>query len=349
MGFLVVTAVLVVELRPPRRHVRPRPHVQHGLRDLHRCSRSCCPSPGCTARPPAVPDHHADRPGRRRRDADRQLQRDPHRRLPGRPARPGARPQPASPGIAGAFIGLVLGGVLGPINWRCVFLVSVPFGVLGTVWSYRKLRSTGVRRPARLDWWGNLTFAVGLIARPRRHHLRHPALRRPHDGLDQPAGAHAASAAAWSCSPPSASSRPGSTTRCSACRCSGSAPSRAGNVASLLSGLGRGGLMFILIIWLQGIWLPLHGYSFEDTPLWAGIYMLPLTVGFLVAGPVSGWLSDRFGARPFATGGMVLAARLVRPARAAAGRLRLLAVRRDPAAQRHRHGPVRLAEPGQAS
>jgi MFS family permease len=85
-------------------------------------------------------------------------------------------------------------------------------------------------------------------------------------------------------------------------------PFTAGNIAALLSGLGRGGLMFILIIWLQGIYLPLHGYSFEDTPLWAGIAMLPLTVGFLIAGPLSGFLSDRFGARPFATGGMVIAA-----------------------------------------
>jgi MFS family permease len=66
--------------------------------------------------------------------------------------------------------------------------------------------------------------------------------------------------------------------------------------------------MFILIIWLQGIYLPIHGYSFSRTPLWAGIAILPLTIGFLIAGPVSGWLSDRYGARPFATGGMVIAA-----------------------------------------
>ncbi len=66
--------------------------------------------------------------------------------------------------------------------------------------------------------------------------------------------------------------------------------------------------MFMLIIWLQGIWLPQHGYSFADTPLWAGIYMLPLTAGFLIAGPASGFLSDRFGSRPFATGGMLVAA-----------------------------------------
>jgi MFS family permease len=82
----------------------------------------------------------------------------------------------------------------------------------------------------------------------------------------------------------------------------------AGNVATLLSSIGRGGLQFVLIIWLQGIWLPLHGYSFEQTPLWAGIYMLPLIAGFLIAGPASGFLSDRYGARPFATGGMILAA-----------------------------------------
>src|SRR5206468_404721 len=81
----------------------------------------------------------------------------------------------------------------------------------------------------------------------------------------------------------------------------------AGNLAALLAAMGRGGLQFILIIWLQGIWLPEHGYNFAQTPLWAGIYMLPLIAGFLVAGPASGYLSDRFGARPFATGGMVLA------------------------------------------
>jgi len=82
----------------------------------------------------------------------------------------------------------------------------------------------------------------------------------------------------------------------------------AGNLAGLLASISRGGLQFMLIIWLQGIWLPLHGYSFASTPLWAGIYMVPLTLGFLVAGPVSGWLSDHHGARPFATGGMLLTA-----------------------------------------
>jgi MFS family permease len=210
-------------------------------------------------------------------------------------------------GIAGSFIGLVLGGVLGPISWRYVFLVSVPFGVLGTIWSYLKLRELGVRRPAALDWWGNVTFAAGLVA----------VLAGITYGI-QPYGGHTMG---WT-SPLVIGLVGGGLVmlvifgvietrvaepmfRLSLFRIR---PFTAGNLASLLAGLGRGGLMFILIIWLQGIYLPIHGYSFSQTPLWAGIAMLPLTAGFLVAGPVSGWLSDRFGARPFATGGMLVAA-----------------------------------------
>jgi MFS family permease len=210
-------------------------------------------------------------------------------------------------GIAGSFIGLVLGGVLGPVGWRWVFLVSVPFGVMGTIWSYLKLREAGVRLRARLDWWGNLTFAAGLIA----------VLVGITYGI-QPYGGHTMG---WTSPLVLGLIIGGLVVLAAFCviETRVEAPMfrlslfriRAftfGNLASLLSSLGRGGLMFILIIWLQGIYLPLHGYSFESTPLWAGIAMLPLTVGFLMAGPVSGWLSDRFGARPFATGGMVLAA-----------------------------------------
>ncbi len=210
-------------------------------------------------------------------------------------------------GIAGSFIGLVLGGVLGPVGWRWVFLVSVPFGVMGTFWSYLKLKELGVRKPAKLDLWGNVTFAVGLIA----------VLVGITYGI-QPYGSHVMG---WT-SPLVLTLMIGGIVVLAAFCYIETRVSEpmfrlglfriraftAGNAASLLSSLGRGGLMFILIIWLQGIYLPLHGYSFEETPLWAGIAMLPLTVGFLLAGPVSGYLSDRFGARPFATGGMVLAA-----------------------------------------
>lgn len=209
--------------------------------------------------------------------------------------------------IAGSFIGLVLGGLLGPVDWHLVFVVSVPFGVAGTIWSYLKLEEHGMRTPSRIDWWGNLTFAVGLIA--VLVGITYGIMPYGHSNMG------------WSNPSVVVTLTLGIAIlivfavietrveqpmfRLSLFRIRAFA---AGNVASLLASLGRGGLMFILIIWLQGIWLPLHGYSFESTPLWAGLYMVPLTVGFLIAGPLSGILSDRFGARPFATGGMAAAA-----------------------------------------
>jgi len=209
--------------------------------------------------------------------------------------------------IAGSFLGLILGGLLGPVDWRLIFVVSIPFGLFGTVWSYLKLRDTGVRTPSHIDWWGNLTFAVGLIA----------VLVGITYGII-PYGGHTMG---WT-SPFVLSMLFGGVVvlvifgyietkvanpmfRLPLFRIRAFT---GGNFASLLAGLGRGGMMFMLIIWLQGIWLPRHGYAFSDTPLWAGIYMLPMTAGFLLAGPLSGYLSDRFGARPFATGGMLVAA-----------------------------------------
>jgi len=210
-------------------------------------------------------------------------------------------------GIAGSFAGLVVGGLLGPVEWRLVFLVSVPFGVFGTFWAYVKLRELGERRPVNLDWWGNITFGAGLVA----------LLTGITYGI-QPYGNQTMS---WTDPWVLAAMTGGVALLVLFCYIETKVRHpmfrmelfrirafSAGNLAGLLSGLGRGGLMFILIIWLQGIYLPRHGFSFERTPLWAGIYMLPLTLGFLLAGPVSGWLSDHFGARPFATGGMVVAA-----------------------------------------
>ena len=209
--------------------------------------------------------------------------------------------------IAGSFLGLVLGGLLGPIDWHLVFVVSVPFGVAGTIWSYLKLEEHGVRTPSKIDWWGNLTFAVGLIA--LLVGITYGIMPYGHSnmGWSSPSvrllmGIGVAVLVAFVIIETQVSHP---MFKLSLFRIRAFA---GGNIASLLASLGRGGMMFILIIWLQGIWLPLHGYSFEVTPLWAGIYMLPLTVGFLVAGPVSGILSDRYGARPFATGGMVVAA-----------------------------------------
>ncbi len=209
--------------------------------------------------------------------------------------------------IAGSFIGLVLGGVLGPIAWRLVFLVSVPVGVFATIWAYHSLRELGVRKAAKIDWWGNVTFALGLVG----------VMVGITYGI-QPSGGHTMG---WTSPFVLATMIGGSAILVVFCLIEQRVREpmfhldlfrirafTAGNIAALLSAMGRGGLQFILIIWLQGIWLPEHGYNFAQTPLWAGIYMTPLIAGFLIAGPASGYLSDRFGARPFATGGMLIAA-----------------------------------------
>ena len=210
-------------------------------------------------------------------------------------------------GVSGMFVGLVLGGLLAPISWRLVFLISVPVGLFGTVWAYLKLeeRSEPKRRP--IDWWGNATFALGLVC----------LMVAVTYGI-RPYGTHATG---WT-SPKVVALLAGGVAFLVAFAVIEARVSdpmfrlplfriRAftfGTLSTFLSAVARGGLMFMLIIWLQGIWLPLHGYDFAQTPLWAGIYMLPLTVGMLMAGPTSGFLSDRFGARPFATGGMIGAA-----------------------------------------
>ncbi len=209
--------------------------------------------------------------------------------------------------IAGSFIGLILGGLLGPVEWRLVFAVSVPFGLFGTVWAYLKLRDVGHRAPASIDWWGNVTFGAGLVLVLVGITYGIEPYGRSATGWTSPkvlgeviAGVLILVLFTWI------------ETKVAdpmfRMPLFGIRAFRAGNLAGLLAALGRGGLLFVLIIWLQGIWLPLHGYSFASTPLWAGIYMLPLTAGFLIAGPVSGYLSDHFGARPFATAGMVAAA-----------------------------------------
>ncbi|HET9124082.1 MAG TPA: MFS transporter [Solirubrobacteraceae bacterium] len=207
-------------------------------------------------------------------------------------------------GVSGTFVGLVLGGLLAPVNWRLVFLISVPVGVFGTVWAYLKLRELSTPRRSRIDWPGNLTFALGLI-------LIMIAVTygiRPADGSNVGWGAPRTLAllgAGVACligfviaerrTPDPMFRLPLFKIRAFTF----------GTLSTFLSAVARGGLMFMLVIWLQGIWLPQHGYSFTATPLWAGIYILPLTFGMLLAGPTSGYLSDRFGARGFATGGML--------------------------------------------
>jgi MFS family permease len=210
-------------------------------------------------------------------------------------------------GISGQFVGLLLGGLLAAWDWRAVFWINVPIGAFGTVWAYRSLRELATTRRARIDWAGNATFAVGagVLLAAVTYGIQ------PYGG--QPTG--------WT-SPWVLGGLAGGTVlliafgiietkiaepmfRMSLFKIRAFA---AGNAASLMGSIARGGLQFMLVIWLAGIWLPLHGYDYVDTPLWAGIYMLPLTAGFLISGPISGTLSDRYGPRPFATAGLLVAA-----------------------------------------
>jgi MFS family permease len=210
-------------------------------------------------------------------------------------------------GVSGMFVGLVLGGLLAPIDWRLVFLISVPVGLFGTVWGYLKLEERSQPRRAAIDWWGNVTFALGLVlimvavTYGIRPYASHPT------GWGSPRVLALLAGSVLSLIAFAVIERRVKEPmfRLPLFRI------RAftfGTLSTFLAAIARGGLMFMLIIWLQGIWLPRHGYSFTETPLWAGIYMLPLTFGMLVAGPTSGYLSDRYGQRPFATGGMVGAA-----------------------------------------
>ncbi len=210
-------------------------------------------------------------------------------------------------GIAGQFVGLLLGGLLAAWWWRAVFWVNVPIGVAGTIWSYLSLREIASTRRARIDWAGNVTFALGagLLLAAITHGI-------------QPYGGHTTG---WTSPWVVGGLAAGAALLVAFCVIETKIAEpmfrmglfkirafAAGNAASLLGSIARGGLQFMLVIWLAGIWLPLHGYNFAVTPLWAGIYMLPLTTGFLLAGPVSGHLSDRYGTRPFATAGLLLAA-----------------------------------------
>ena len=346
MGYLLVTAVLVVTPRPARRHVRPGADLQPRLRRLH-------------AR------------------LDRALARPAHRR--GR--RPVADRLAAGAGVGGAMLmansaailtdafpanerGMALGinQIAGDLrasssaccsaacspawDWRAVFWVNVPIGVFGTIWAYRSLREIAATPAGRRSTGGATSRSrSGVGAAAGRDHLRHPALRRPHDGLDQPVGARRARRRRRAAGRLRLHRDRRSPSRCSRCSCSGSGRSRPGNAASLLGSIARGGLQFMLIIWLQGIWLPLHGYNFTDTPLWAGIYMLPLTAGFLIAGPDLG-----LAVRP-----VRLRGRSPPPGcssrRVPSSALMLLpvdfpywAVRAADRPQRHRLRPVRLAQ-----
>ncbi|CAB4942699.1 unannotated protein [freshwater metagenome] len=207
--------------------------------------------------------------------------------------------------ISGSFLGLIIGGVVSQWHWRAVFWVTVPVGVLGAIWAYTSLHEIGERHKGRIDIPGNISFALGLglILAGVTYGVQ------PYGG--NPMG--------WT-NPWVLSALIGGLALLAAfvaielrvldpmfdLTLFRIRAFTFGNLAGLMAAVSRGGMQLVLIIWLQGIWLPAHGYSFDSAPLWASVFLLPLTVGFLVAGPVSGWLSDRFGGRPFAVAGAVI-------------------------------------------
>ncbi|MDR0288040.1 MAG: MFS transporter [Clostridiales bacterium] len=208
--------------------------------------------------------------------------------------------------IGGSLLGLILGGILSSINWRLIFLVSVPIGLFGTVWAYLMLKEQSKPdKTQKIDWFGNATFAIGLTVLLL--------------ALTYAIMPYGNSKMGWGNPIVIVGIILGVVLLVSFVFIEFKVKMpmfhlklfkiRAfafGNLSLFLSSVARGGLQFMLIIWLQGIWLPLHGYSFESTPLWSGIYMLPMMGGFFIMGPICGRLSDRYGARFFSTGGMVL-------------------------------------------
>lgn len=208
--------------------------------------------------------------------------------------------------LAGSLLGLVLGGILAVYDWRLVFIVSVPVGVIGTIWSYWKLKELGaIRKHQKLDVWGNVAFGGGLTL--------------VLIGITYGLLPYGASSMGWG-SPWVISALvigvgllvafpfiemhvPEPLFRLDLFKIR---VFSAGNIASFLGSMARGGIMIMLIILLQGIWLPLHGYSYASAPFWAGVFMIPMSIGFVVSGPISGWLSDKHGARVLATAGMIL-------------------------------------------
>ena len=210
-------------------------------------------------------------------------------------------------GIVGSFLGLIVGGVLSAVDWRLVFFVSVPIGIVGAVWSILALHEASARHPAKIDWWGNVTFAAGLVL----------FLVGMTYGI-QPAGGRTMG---WQSPLVLTCLLAGLGLLVAFVMVERKADDpvlhldlyqtrifAGGGISILLANIGRGGVQFLLIVWLQGIWLPLHGYNFIDTPLWSSLYLIPLSVGFVTSGPIAGHLSDRYGQRMFTTGGMVLTA-----------------------------------------
>jgi EmrB/QacA subfamily drug resistance transporter len=208
--------------------------------------------------------------------------------------------------LAGSLIGLVLGGVLAVYDWRLVFLVSVPVGIIGTAWSYWKLKENGtIRRHQKMDYWGNITFGAGLTLLLVGITYGLVPYGSSPMGWGSPwvIGALLTGAGLLIAFPFVERRAADPMFRVDLFKIKAFSM---GNLAGFLGALARGGVMIMLVVLLQGIWLPLHGFSYEDTPFWAGIFMIPMSLGIALTGPISGWLSDKHGARVLATAGMAI-------------------------------------------
>jgi EmrB/QacA subfamily drug resistance transporter len=205
--------------------------------------------------------------------------------------------------IVGSLLGLILGGILAGYDWHLVFIVNIPFALAGTFWSIFKLKEKAETQEVPMDIWGNVSLALSLILISL--------------GFTYALEPYGNSQMGWSNPWVIASFIFGSISliififierrvkyplfNLSLFKIR---PFAFGNISLFLSGLGRGAVMFLVVIWLQGIYLPLHGYSYTETPFWAGIYMLPMMLGMVIFGPIGGALTDKYGARIFATTGM---------------------------------------------
>ncbi|MEM0078452.1 MAG: MFS transporter, partial [Thermoplasmata archaeon] len=209
--------------------------------------------------------------------------------------------------IVGSLLGLILGGMLAGYDWHLVFIVNIPFALAGTFWSIFKLKEVSEKQKIPMDIMGNITLALSLVLISLGFTYALEPYGNSQMGWDNP----------WVILSfifgiifmfifiyfERKSTHPLFNLSLFKIR-----PFAFGNLSLFLSGLGRGAVMFLVIIWLQGIYLPLHGYSYTETPFWAGVYMLPMMLGMVIFGPIGGALTDKYGARIFATTGMIIIA-----------------------------------------
>ncbi|MCL4412129.1 MAG: MFS transporter [Candidatus Thermoplasmatota archaeon] len=209
--------------------------------------------------------------------------------------------------VVGSLLGLIIGGLLSSFDWHMVFIVNVPFAVAGTLWSIVKLKETAPRQKVGIDFLGNLSLALSLILIS----LGFTYTLMPYGNQQM----------GWGSPWVIASFILGTALIFAFIAIERRVknplfnlslfkikPFAYGNISLFLAAMGRGAIMFLVVIWLQGIYLPLHGFSYSQTPFWAGIYMLPMLLGMVVFGPVGGVLTDKYGARLYATLGMVISA-----------------------------------------